>query len=75
MGDRVQCSKSNPGWPQEQKSVLLAKAPVALSEVLNLPTLGLSLVLLQEVWESRLALGVCSVPGDLGHPASPHRQR
>lgn len=46
-----------------------------LSEVLNMLTLGLGLELLQ-VWETRLALrGVCCVPRDLGHLASPRRQR
>lgn len=35
-------------WPQNQ-------GPAELSEVLNLPTLGLSLVLLREVWETGLS--------------------
>lgn len=35
-------------WPPDQ-------GPAELSEVLNLPTLGLSLVLLREVWETGLS--------------------
>lgn len=53
-------------WPPDQ-------GPAELSEVLILPTLGLSLVLLlREVWETGLSFRACSVPGDLGHLASPH---
>lgn len=54
-------------WPPDQ-------GRVELSEVLNLPTLGLSLVLL-EIGKTGLSFGACSVPGDLGHLTSPHRQR